>query len=364
MKNRFFKLILICAAVLFALAGCAVGPRAESTPGLAANDSHLFVSAANMVYKIDLLNGIEVWRYPTEKNVRMMTYAPVLLNDETFLFGDMYNTLHKLNIENANQVLWQFKEAKGWYQSKVAEKNDVVIAPNTDRNVYAINSKDGTLLWKHEDTFAFIAEPLIIDDLVIISSQDHEILWLDLNTGEEVYEPFPMNGAVVSKPLFIEETGLIYIGSLGDEFVAIDPKTQKEIWRYEGTIDELSSIWATPIYLDGQLIFNDDLGNVISVDPLTGKENWTLASLGKMLAGLAALGDDKFLVASENGEISVYDLERRPVRQFQIEKAKIYTTPLVTDNLIIISPVGAPALIYSYGFELSGMPTWTYKPGK
>ena len=363
MKKRSMSILILTLLSLLLLAGCAMGPRAESTFGLSANQSHVFVSAANKIYKVDLKTGLETWRYPAD-NSRFMTYAPVLLDNESFTFGDMYNTLQKLNLETPSQKSWEFNEAKGWYQAKVAETNGIIVAPNTDRNIYAVNAKDGSLKWKHEDTFAFIAEPLIIDDTVFISSQNHQILFLDLETGQAKAEPFAMKGAVIASPYYLEETGLIYVGSLGNEFVAIDAKTFKEVWRYSGTIEKLSGIWAQPILLKDNLIFNDDLGNIIAVDPKTGKENWVLTDQGKMLAGLVAIGDERFVLACEDGNVKAFDINRKPLLQFEIAKAKIYTTPIVAGDLLIIAPLGAEFMLYAYPLELAGMPQWTFKPAK
>lgn len=363
MKTKYLKILLLAIISLFLLVGCAGGPLAQSTPGLNANDTHVFLSAVNKVYKIDLENGMEVWRYPAD-NTRMVTYAPVMFQDEEFIFGDMFNKLHKLNIDNPLQKSWESTDAKGWYQAKVAESDGIVIAPNTDRNIYAFNSNDGSLLWKHEDNFAFISEPLIIGQTVIISSQNHKILFLDLKTGNEKDQPLDMQGAVMAAPYYIEETGYIYVGSLGNEFIAIDAKSHKIAWRYNGSIEKLSGIWAKPIYLQGQLIFNDDNGNIVSVDPYSGKENWVMLEQGKMLAGLAAVNDNSFIVAAEDGSIKLFDIDRKPLLQFNIEKATIYTTPLVTEKLILIAPVGAEYTLYAYPIETTGMPQWTFKPTK
>lgn len=364
MNKKYLKVIILSLLSLILLAGCATGPRAESTTGLAANESHLFVSLANKIYKVELETGLEIWRYPSD-NSRMMVYAPVLLNDEYFTYGDLYNTLQRVNLETPTQKVWEFKVAKGWYQTKVAESDGVIVAPNTDRNVYGVNAKDGTLLWTHEDKFAFLAEPVIVDGKAIISSQNHEILWLDLKTGKPEEKSFAMKGAVISAPYYDETLGYIFVGSLGHEFVAIDAKTQKEVWRYEGSIPKLSGIWAPPIMLQGQLIFNDDLGNIISVDPKTGAENWIIAEQGKMLAGLAAIGEDAFIVALEDGTIRGFDVNRKPLfPEFDIPKGKIYTTPLVTDEMFIIAPMGAEFLVYAYPIEYTGMTKWVYKPAK
>ncbi|HHV06072.1 MAG TPA: PQQ-binding-like beta-propeller repeat protein [Anaerolineaceae bacterium] len=362
MKKQIFKLVLLAVISLLLLSGCAVGPIAQSTPGLSANDTHVFVSAQSKVYKIDLETGMEVWQYPVDKT-RMVAYAPVLLDGEDLIFGDMFNKLYRLNIDNPQQKVWEFLDAKGWYQAKVAQADGIIVAPNTDRNVYGINANDGTLKWTHEDNFAFISEPVIIGETVVISSQDHEILWLDLQTGEEI-DALSMQGAVIASPFYLEETRLIYVGSLGNEFIAIDANTHQVKWRYDGSIEKLSGIWARPIYLQGQLIFNDDLGNIVSVDPKTGAENWVLIEQGKMFAGLVAVNEDSFLVAAENGSVRAFDINRKPLLQFEIEKATIYTTPIVTDNLIIIAPMGAKYLLYAYPIEITGLPQWTFPPEK
>lgn len=382
MKKKYLSIFVLSVLSLLLLAGCATGPNAQSTPGMTANDDYLFITAANKIYQIDLKTGQEVWRYP-KNNARMMSYAPVLLMDDDFTYGDMYNTLQRVKIETLNQnqnpnntenennadkpmqILWQFTGAKGWYQAKVAETDGIIIAPNTDRNIYAVDAANGNLLWVHEDAYAFLAEPLIIDNTVVISSQDHEILWLDLKTGEEIAEPVKMNGAVIAKPFYLEETGLIYIGSLGNEFVAIDAQNHTIKWTFSDPEIKLSGVWAPPIYIDNQIIFNDDKGNIVSINPEDGKKNWSLAEQGQMLAGLASIENDRFVIASENGEIRVFTLENgQPVRpfSFEIDKAQIFTTPMVAGDYLFITTMGSENLVYAY--EFSGKVAWTFKPSR
>ena len=56
---RSFVIILLAGLIL---AGCATGPRAESTPGISAAENQIYVSYMNYVFKIDAANGKAVWR--------------------------------------------------------------------------------------------------------------------------------------------------------------------------------------------------------------------------------------------------------------------------------------------------------------
>jgi outer membrane protein assembly factor BamB len=91
------------------------------------------------VYKVDAKIGTELWRFPAAGTVQVVFYAPPLLNEGSVFVGDLANKFHKLDSANGSEI-WNFSEGKGWFQARAAMDGVLVIAPSSDRSVYALNA--------------------------------------------------------------------------------------------------------------------------------------------------------------------------------------------------------------------------------
>lgn len=358
MSKKYLRSLLIVLLAGLLLAGCAMGPRAESTPGISADENQIFVSYMNYVYKLDPVNGREAWRYPAKASVKQVFYAPALIDGESIYVGDFANDFLKINVSGSPTVDWTFTEAKGWYQGKAAKDGNLIIAPNSDRNIYAID-ENNTLIWTHRDQFAYISEPLVVEDMVIVSSQDHKVVFLNKADGTTIRE-VALNGAVIASPVYDPETDSIYVGTLANEFVRIDRQSGEIVWRFDGG-GTLESVWAEPILVDGQIIFNDKTGTIFSLSPKTGMENWQFDAGGAMPAGLALVEGKGFVVALEDGVVSLLGLDRQSIWSRSVS-GMLYDTPVVTENLILVSAFKGDNLVYA--FDLQGQQVWAFKPEK
>lgn len=357
MNKKLIKLLILSGLAVLILSGCAAGVRAESTPGVTVNDSHVYLAYQTSLYQIDKTNGTQVDKFPDKASASLVMYAPPVVEGSDLYFGDLANDFYRVSTEDLNQIKWTFNDAKGWFQAKAALESDVIVAPCTDRNIYALDALTGNLIWTYNGDFAFIAEPIIVDDKVIVSSQEHHVLVLDLNSGEELYR-VEMNGALLSAPLYDPETGSAYVGSLGKEMVSFDLETGKKNWSYNENID---TVWATPILLDNQLVFTDKTGKIIALEPETGELLWTKDAGGAVIAGLVNVQDKGFLVVREDGSLFFYGLEQSNDWTATIP-GNVYTTPVVSGDQIFVPAIKADALLYT--FNLSGLPGWTFTPAK
>lgn len=360
MNKKTLRSLLIVILAGLLLAGCAMGPRAESTPGISADENQIIVSYMNYVYKLDPVTGKAAWRYPEKSNIKQVFYAPALIDGESIYVGDFANDFLKINSTGTPTVDWTFTEAKGWYQGKAAKDGTLIIAPNSDRNIYAID-ENNTLVWTHRNNFAYISEPVIIDEMVMVSSQDHKVVFLNKADGSTIRE-VEMNGAVIAPPFYDPQTDSIFVGSLAGEFLRIDRQSGEIVWRFvdDGT---LGSVWAEPILVDGQLIFNDKTGKVISLSPETGTKNWQFNAGGSMPAGLALIEGQGFVVALEDGTVTMYSMDQQAIWS-RIVSGNVYNTPVVTETTILIGTIKAKENELVHAFNFQGQPVWTFIPEK
>lgn len=334
-----------------------MGPRAESAPGLSAEENAVYVSYTQHIYKVDSKAGTELWRYPATSSVQVMLYAPALLHESSIFIGDLANKFHRLDAASGSET-WSFTEADGWFQAKAATNGEIIIAPSSDRNVYALNF-DGSLKWKYSGQFAYLAEPIILEDAVIVAGLDQNLVSLDLGTGEQQWAT-ALKGALIAAPAYDPGSGSLFVGSLGNEMLSIDSKTGKINWTF-GENDEISSIYATPILVGESLIFGDESGKVFALDPATGSVEWTLDVGGEIVAGILPL-ENSFVIALERGELRAYKLSDRTPLWTRTLDGKLYTTPVVSADKIVVAITKGQSLLQA--FDLAGNPVWSFTPAK
>ena len=357
MNKKIMRILILLVITAVVLTGCAGGVRAESTPGLTVSADHVYIAYMTKVYQLDRLTGNLIGSYPAAPKNTLMMYAPPAVSDGGVFFGDLANEFHKVSEANLNELQWTFTGAKGWFQAKATVNDNLVIVPCNDRNIYALNTDSGEQVWYYEGDFAFIAEPLIIGDKVVVSSQDHHIVVLDLANGNELYR-VETQGAVVSSPLYVESTNSVYVGSLGRELTSFDLETGKVNWTF-GENRNLATIWGTPILLEDELIFVDKAGKIIALDPESSEQLWMIEAGGSVVAGLAKVEGEGFLVALENGNLQFYGLDHFPKWAATVS-GQIYSAPIVEGDLIYIPAVKGDSILYTY--NVTGQQGWSYNP--
>jgi outer membrane protein assembly factor BamB/predicted MPP superfamily phosphohydrolase len=181
--------------------------------------------------------------------------------------GDVY----ALNLKNGKKI-WSFASKGKIYSTPAVEKNQVVVA-STDDNIYCLSTSTGKLLWKFETQKPIVANPLIKNGVVYIGSSDGHFRALDLINGNLKWDFDSVKNFVVTTPLFYKNK--IYFGSWGTEFYALNAETGKLAWKWNnGSANRMFSPAACyPVATGGKIfivapdrymtVFNAQTGDVI-----------------------------------------------------------------------------------------------------
>jgi glucose dehydrogenase len=132
--------------------------------------------------------------------------------------------------------------------------------------------------------------------------------------------------------------------------------------------------------VDNNLYYGDLSGNLYSYNIEAGKNNWDVTTIppdgwnptdqktadeSKLTAITASplVVNDMLLVATESGAIYQVDQEGKHELwgdQNQQPGGKIYTTPVLAGDLVLVSPMNSDAFLYAY--DLNGNRKWSFKP--
>lgn len=352
-KRITFFILLILVALF--ISACSGQPLINNFPGLSVDAERAYLSTGSFIYAVDVTNGNELWRYPKEADNELLYYAnPVLTEDGQLLIGSVGTNRAFISLDPATgNETWNepFSGAQGMWLASPLVFNETIYAPNSDGYLYILdmNGKQiadpiflGGALW---------SAPVTDGTYIYINSLDHNSHKLDPATLD-LATPVNLGGAAPASPT-ISENG-IYVGSFASNLQFIDSNGNSEVIATSS-----DWIWGTPT-LDSETLFYADLsGYIYSLDIESGNQNWdTLQPDGPVVANLLVV-QDQIYVVTEAGTFIALDRDGNIVWQKE-PGGKIYTTPVLSNDLILVAPYQAEFALAAY--DAAGKQAWTFTP--
>jgi outer membrane protein assembly factor BamB len=316
------------------------------------------------VYAINLNDGKQAWTYPG--STKLLFHAPPVITQDGLVIvgsaGTEYSLIaldpNDINSENTPTIAWRFTGAKDhWVAAPLVVENKL-FAANSDGNLYVLDLQDGQSA--KEATVVNIggrlwAQPTTDGERIYVTSLDHSVTALDANTYKILWQD-ELGGAVPGSAV-IGADGMLYVGSLASQLERFDPVTGK----HQPVLDAENWIWSTPSVEGDTLYFSDVDGNFYSYNTSTGSLNWKpVKPDGAITASPLVLGDS-VLLASESG--SVYQISKDGRSKLWSQPGgKIYTTPVATGDLILVSPLETE--FYLTALDLNGLQGWKFPPSE
>jgi len=358
------KLVVITMILLGAvlLSACAGGPVHGTTwPGLTADGNMAYLADGAFVYAISLGDGKEIWRYPGERNAKLVFYAPPAVTPDGLIIVGSAGTDHSLVALNPADInpetkapaeAWKFTGAKDYWVAQPIVVNDKLFAANSDGNLYILDLQDGQSV--KDATVIELggrlwAKPTTDGERVYITSLDHSVVAVDAATHKILWHE-NLGGAVPGSAV-LGEDGMLYVGSLASQLEKFDPATG----NHQPVIDAENWVWNSPA-LDGDtLYFGDVDGNFYSFNTSTGGLNWNPVKPADAITASPLVLGDSILIATESG--TIYQVSKDGQSKLWSQPGgQIYTTPVQAGDLILVTPLGTEAYLYAY--KQDGSQAW------
>ncbi len=357
MKMKKTTLIVLLALGALVLSACSGSSIVTNWPGLAADAEQAYISSGSFVHAVDLKSGKELWRYPAEADGKLLFFAtPVIASDGQLLIGSEGSNHALVSIDpKTGKDNWAnpFSGARGPWVAAPLMLNDKIYAPNTDGFVYVLDMNGQPAGDPIEIGGALWSTPATDGKLLYVTSLDHHMHVIDLEKNSSV-EPIDLGGAAPSSPVMAQNGA--YVGSFASRIEFVNPAGEHGIVA-AGT----NWGWGTPA-LDGETLYYADLnGNIFSFDLKSGKQNWgDVKPDGPVVAKPLIVGDQIF-VATEAGTLVALDRDGKVIWEKNVG-GQIYTSPVVSNGLILVAPYQAEFAIAAY--DMDGKQAWTYTPVK
>lgn len=364
-KKLILVTIILLGAVL--LSACAGGPIHGSTwPGLATDGNMAYLADGPFIYAVSLGDGRQIWRYPGERDNKLVFYAtPVITPDGLIIVGSA-GTDHSLIALNPNDInpdtnapfeAWKFTGAKDHWMAAPLVVENKLFAPNADGNLYVLDlqenqsAKDATVVELNGGRLW--AQPTTDGERVFITSLDHSVMAVDANTYDVVWRE-ELAGAVPGSAVLGADE-MLYVGSLDARLEQFDPATGD----HQTVLDAENWIWSTP-NLDGDtLYFGDVDGNFYSFHAATDRLNWKPVKPDGPITASPLVREDHILLATESGSIFALDRDGKVLWSEEIG-GKIYTTPVAASDLTVVAPLETD--FYLVALDANGRQIWTFTP--
>lgn len=353
MRRPLLIISIILAASLILSACTSTAGIATSWPGISVDQNTLYMSYASSVFAINADNGSLIWRYPAKADNRHQYYSAPAVSADALYVGDFANVFYQIN-RSSGELVQQFQGAKNRYVGDPAIVGETILAPSADHYLYSLD-KQFNLNWKFETSGAIWAQPVSDGSQVFVASMDHYLYALDLETGSEIWK-LDAKGSIIGTPV-LDDQAILYLASNGNLVLAVDSSNGKIIWQQ--TLP--SPVWAGIVENEGILYFGDLNSAFYALDKTDGTTKWKVDVNGAVIASPAIIPDG-LIVVSEAGSAIRLGLDGTKVWTKDFANAKLYTSPLITGDKIILAAVGAEQLLYALDF--SGNQVWSYSPAK
>lgn len=356
MKRLTLISFVLLGAIL--LSACASGATSTSWPGLAADSTNAYLADGNEVYAVRLSDGAKVWQYPDKAGTPKFFAAPVLSPDGQLLVGSAGTDDALVSLDPATgKEKWvaPFAGAKDKWIASPLVVGDMIYAPNNDGILYVLKLATGELRWSLPISHSLWAAPASNGKLIFVTSLDHFVYAIDPQARKIAWK-VDMGGSVPGSPSVSADGATLYVGAFTKKVSAINAADGKIRW----TADTKDWVWDAPA-LDGDTVYAADIsGYIYSLGAPNGKNAWPeIQPDGPITASPVILSDGTVVVVTESG--LAYAFDRVSGKAWGVGTnigGKIYTTPVLSGDLILVAPLGADSLLVA--LNKAGNVVWKF----
>jgi GTPase SAR1 family protein len=134
------------------------------------------------VFAVDKTCGELKWQYETEDTVT----SEIVFLEDALIFGCYDGSLRAVQV-STKEDKWKVQtEEKNWFSLTAGE--GVVCFGSRNKVFYALDARDGSVIWERSDYYSIFSEPTISDGIVYFGNErDGTVHALDLKTGNELW---------------------------------------------------------------------------------------------------------------------------------------------------------------------------------
>jgi outer membrane protein assembly factor BamB len=287
------------------------------------------------LFAFDLATGEKKWEFTTE--IGFMT-APAVREGLIYI-GDIDGIFYCIDQEG--KKVWSV-QLDGEIDSSANFHGDNVLVGSQDARLYAFNAKTGEPAWRYEAQDQIRCSITGAEDRAFVAGCDGFFHVVDLTNGKEAGNT-DIGNPTGSTPAMLGD--MVYFGTEGGSFFASDWKKIENVWEFEDEVGGRTIRGCAAVNKD-HVVFGASNRQVYSLNPKTGKQNWTVKLKAKIDSSPVIVGDRVF-VASTDGRFYALKLKDGSITWEKQFNGGFISSPAVAfERLVIASDRG---VVYCLG---------------
>ena len=305
-----------------------------------------FGNTAGDFFALDKKTGNTTWQYHTSYAIN----SSAACSNGTVYFSDNEQTLYALD-QNSGTLQWKFKMGEklpypwrfDYYFSSPTIVDDEIIIGSDDGNLYMLEQKSGTVIWKFKGKGLIRSTASVYKEKVLFGDTDGNLYALDIKTGTQKWN-FKINGeplnldtlgfdrkAILAAPVIAGDK--IVVGARDGFLYCVNATDGKKLWAVD---HEVSWIISTVAIKDSIVVTGTSDGHFIQAINLnTGKEIWKFHTPMATWSS-PIINNDKVYEGCYDGQLFCVDLATgKRIAQFTTNGI-IYSSPVINDSLLYI----------------------------
>jgi outer membrane protein assembly factor BamB len=234
-------------------------------------------------------SGKKVWSYI----VGGIIPSPVVVANGVVYFGSIDKNVYAVNARNGTRA-WVYATDEG-VQSGLAVANGHVYASSFEGNLYCLNASSGSEIWTYPAESVSAASVAVADGTVYTSGLGSVIMALNASDGTKKWDMFPdgegMSGIALAD-------GVVYLGSSGGEVYALHGGSGSMIWSFTAN----GAITSGVALADGVVYAGCFGQTVYALDAGSGRQAWMYQTGGPLASGIAVANGIVY-VGSDDGNL-------------------------------------------------------------
>eukprot|EP00794_Sanderia_malayensis_P007782 gene7782-8627_t len=319
------------------------------------NRPTIFVSSDDhWIYAFDAETGSVKWK--TETADETGSSCAFSLDEEIVYCGADDTYIRALHAKNGSLV-WHFKTLAPVTSSSHVTRDGTLLIGSHDAFLYALHP-NGTLRWKYKVSGPVWSSPVTNKkgNIVFIAAYVEEgktIFAIDVKTGKLVWDFEGLGGFISSPVLSPDESLVVFCGGYGDVY-ALDSWTGELLWQavLDGPIE------STPVFAkNSKLFLATYYGELASLDARNGKVLWR-KQVSENITSSTTLGPNGQIFIG-GGDGNVLALEQRSGEKIwnqKIGNAIFFSSPRLAKNgLVYIGSADTPGSLFALNAEDGGL---------
>lgn len=293
----------------------------------------------------------------------LLEFSPILVKGTLFLARND-GLVEAIDSRNGS-VLWKRRFGRLNASSPAYHAGRIIVV-SLSKEVAALDAKTGRTEWRKMMPSRIESSPIASRGIAYFGSEDGTLYAMRVSNGEVKWR-WQAHGAIKASPAL--HRGVLYVGDYAGSISAVRAKTGALVWSVEQTGGTLGlsagRYYATPTVAYGRVYLGNIDGKVYSLSARTGSVAWSRTT-GDYVYSAAAVADRKgmppvVLLGSYDGYFYAFDARTGDTVWKHHDGGRISGAPTVVGDVVYYASLGQKK---TFGLDLrTGEVVFRWKQG-